>query len=113
MSPVRTGASVSALDRDHVGRGDVDHVTALGAHPQRRTHLEQMADDVGQRRHGAGGQPVAQADPGADRRAVVHRQCPNGSGSSPGIQVNPGTPQPCDLTERLAARACRPIRPST
>ena len=66
MSPVRTGAALSALQRDHVRRGDVDHVTALGAHPQRGTDLEKMADDVRQRRHRPGGQPVAQADPGAD-----------------------------------------------
>ena len=70
------------LDRDHVGRGDVDHVATLGAHPQRRTHLEQMADDVGQRRHGTGGQAVPQADPGADRRTdrASPAQWPNGIG---------------------------------
>ena len=36
-------------------------------------------------------------------------QCPNGSGSRPGSQVRPGTPQPLALTARRAALAFLPI----
>ena len=55
--------------------------------------------------------PVPDRHPGSELRPRDH-QWPNGSGPSPGIHDSPGTPQPCDLTARLAARACRPIRRS-
>ena len=52
--------------------------------------------------------------PGGDSHRLLRgRQCPKGSGTSPGIHDSPGTPQPLDLAVRLAARACRPTNLST
>ena len=62
----------SALHRDDVVGGDLHHLTAFGAHAQRRADREQVADHIGQRRHRSGRQPVAQARPG--RRRAGHRR---------------------------------------
>jgi hypothetical protein len=47
----------------------------------------------------AGENPRTQGD------SAQGSQCPNGSGSTPGIQVSPGTPQPLFLACFMALRA--------
>ena len=110
MSRLRTGAADSGLTDTTSAVETVDHVAGLGLDPQRRADLEQVPDDVAHRRHRPAGRRYRRLTlvPTAGSSGTG-RQCPNGSGSSPGVQLSPGTPQPLDFTVRFAARACRPI----
>ena len=88
----------------------VDDVAALGRAPHGRGATStRVPDHVAHRWHRTRRQAVPQADPGADGGQLWPCQCPNGSGSSPGVHFRPGTPQPFDFTVRFAARACLPI----
>src|SRR6202034_134579 len=98
-------------ERDHVVWCELHHRARLRPDADERCGVEQMADDIGQRWDGAVGSAVADRHPGSELGPRNH-QWPNGSGPSPGVHDSPGTPQPCDLTARLAERACRPIKRS-
>ena len=110
MSTVRTGAAVSGLDRHHVVGRDLDHVTAFASAPaasgptSSRCPITSVSGGTE-----PCGQPVAQADPGADRGQLGHVSGRTGRG--PRRASSSGPARPSRATSPPAwrcARACRP-----